>query len=549
MPTPARQTVTPSAGLIVAGLQAALRLRAPQLDGSTEMVRTLSVRMCSRLGLDDDQRRLADLCARVRDVGMIGLPDDVVLSSSALSPQQWQSVNRHPVLGAELLDSLSPLRSAVPIVRAHHERWDGEGYPDGLAGRAIPLLSRVIATGDAFVALVSDRPHRRAIDSDVALQHIGEQRDVHFDSRVVDALFAVLEPKLAKRLAAPRRPRAEQDDADAPTRSGGAGSGLADALRALDQLPVFVPARERAMAAAPVAGELVGAIEGSIALTVAILRAAQPAGGLEKVTNVPDAVQALGTDRAAAVIADVPCVPFPWQTPEQALLYHVRLHGQAVARAAHRIAEEVAFGSRDDLICAALLHDVGKLVLARIHGTEDGALDERINSPERRRDHERRTMRLDHASLGALLMERWGLPPALCRAVAGHHSADGGEDLAALVRLADMMARHAYGHAVDRRIMVRLARACGLSSQMVREVLFDLPHSGSQRRRAQPSPLSKRETEALRLLAAGKLYKEIASALDVSTSTIRSHLHSSYSKLNVEDRAQAVLRATEMGWI
>jgi DNA-binding NarL/FixJ family response regulator len=80
-------------------------------------------------------------------------------------------------------------------------------------------------------------------------------------------------------------------------------------------------------------------------------------------------------------------------------------------------------------------------------------------------------------------------------------------------------------------------------------VLFDLPHAGSQRRRAQPSPLSKQETVTLKLLASGKVYKVIAAELGLSTSTIRSHLHSAYTKMNVADRAQAVLHATEMGWI
>jgi DNA-binding NarL/FixJ family response regulator len=132
---------------------------------------------------------------------------------------------------------------------------------------------------------------------------------------------------------------------------------------------------------------------------------------------------------------------------------------------------------------------------------------------------------------------------------APHHNSESGSELATVLRLADMVARHAHGDAVDRRIMLRLANACGLPVPALRDVLFDLPQSGSQRRRALPSPLSHRETDALRQLAAGKVYKEIAAELGVSASTVRSHLHSVYAKLEVNDRAQAVLRATEMGWI
>ena len=102
---------------------------------------------------------------------------------------------------------------------------------------------------------------------------------------------------------------------------------------------------------------------------------------------------------------------------------------------------------------------------------------------------------------------------------------------------------------MDRGKMVRLCHVCGLSVTALRDVLFDLPHSGgSHRRRAEPSPLSARQTEVLRTLAEGKTYKTIALELGISASTARSHLHETYDKLGVDDRINAVLRATEMGW-
>jgi DNA-binding NarL/FixJ family response regulator len=157
---------------------------------------------------------------------------------------------------------------------------------------------------------------------------------------------------------------------------------------------------------------------------------------------------------------------------------------------------------------------------------------------------------MDHASVGGLLLRRWGLPRRLAETVAAHHSSEAENEVATVVRLADMVAHHAQGDSIDRRQMLLLAQVCGLSATALRDVLFDLPHAGgSQRRRAERSPLSNRETTVLRILAEGKLYKVIALELGVTTSTIRSHLHHVYAKLGVDDRAQAVLRATEMGWI
>lgn len=157
---------------------------------------------------------------------------------------------------------------------------------------------------------------------------------------------------------------------------------------------------------------------------------------------------------------------------------------------------------------------------------------------------------MDHASLGGLVLRKWGLPNRLADAVTAHHTSEAEHEVATYVRLADMIVHHAQTDRVDLNMLMRLAEVCGLSGDTLRDVLFDLPHAGgSQRRRAEPSPLSERETAVLRILAQGKVYKVIASELTLSTSTVRTHLHNVYAKLGVEDRAQAVLRATEMGWL
>jgi DNA-binding NarL/FixJ family response regulator len=113
-----------------------------------------------------------------------------------------------------------------------------------------------------------------------------------------------------------------------------------------------------------------------------------------------------------------------------------------------------------------------------------------------------------------------------------------------------MVVRHAHGDAVDRHAMLSLAAECDLSTNALRELVFDLPHSGgSACRRAERSPLSTRESAILRLLAEGMRSAEIAQELHLTESTVRSHLHNTYAKLEVPDRAQAVLKATEMGWV
>jgi putative nucleotidyltransferase with HDIG domain len=285
-------------------------------------------------------------------------------------------------------------------------------------------------------------------------------------------------------------------------------------------------------------------------LTVAVLRRAQTVAGVRQVANVTDAVAALGPTGIAETIKALPRTEFPWRTSRfEVLMHRSRIHAQAVMRAADRIVWEAKLPERDDVLVAALLHDLGKLVLGRALPEYTGAV-ERTAPPEKRIREEQRAFGMDHASVGGLLLRRWGLPSHLVETVAAHHSSEAEGEVASYVRLADMIAHHAQGDPVDRSKMLLLAHVCGLSATKLRDVLFDLPHAGgSQRRRAERSPLSDRETAVLRILAEGKVYKTIALELGVAPSTIRSHLNHVYSKLGVDDRAQAVLRATEMGWI
>jgi putative nucleotidyltransferase with HDIG domain len=517
-------------------------------------VRQLAGQLNRGLDLDPADQALLDVSIRVRDAGMIGLPDRVVLSTAPLSPEDWELLNRHPVLGAEILTGLSALADAAEIVRFHHERWDGDGYPEGRRGQAIPLLSRVIATCDAFVAMALDRPHRRGVGVDAALEHVSRARGSQFDPQVVDALRAVVNadgengtgpaPKAGPPVQRLARTGRRTDRRD-----------LTTVIAEFDLVPAFVPAYERLLAATAasttVTREIIATIQTDLGLTVAVLRRAQRLGGRRGIANVADAALALTPGEIRETIEPLPRAEFPWRSSQLGvLLQRSRVHAQAVTRAAERLAREAGQLPSEDLLASAFLHDIGKLVLGRAHVDYSTVIDTEATSPEERLRQEQRTLGLDHATVGALLLRRWGLPDRLASTVADHHTSEAGNEIATYVRLADMVVHHSQGERVNGKIMLRLGYACGLHPKSLINMLFDLPHAGgSERRRAEPSPLSERETEVLRKLAQGKVYKVIAQELGLSTSTVRSHLHGAYGKLDVGDRAQAVLRATQMAWI
>ena len=150
-------------GATMIALAAAIEARSLHREDHLWRVAEFSTRLAAALGLEEDAMQVIRLAALFHDIGMIGVPDDILRKPRILTPREFEQVARHTVLGAELLSSLPHGEEVAAIVRGHHERWDGAGYPDSLAGTEIPLGARIVAVADAFDALTTDRPHRPAV--------------------------------------------------------------------------------------------------------------------------------------------------------------------------------------------------------------------------------------------------------------------------------------------------------------------------------------------------------------------------------------------------
>jgi len=337
----------------------------------------------------------------------------------------------------------------------------------------------------------------------------------------------------------------------------GHGRRLTAAFEALEAFPVLAESRNRVLRLftqeRPATAEVVAAVESDVALAIATLRLANRVEGRAR-GRIDSIVEAFGVLSPAAVQAlasrartfDFFERSGIWEgTPER-----FRLHGVATQRAADRLAAELGYEDRDRLMVTALLHDVGKLVLAHAYPGYPKQVHGDAKTPEERIHRERRELGVDHALVGGVLTRRWGLPKSIAGPVERHHSEDADGE-AAIVRLADMLAHYGQGDAVTPGEMLAVARTVGLGPAELRAVMYDLPYpsNGNRPRQLDPCPLSSREVEVLRRLGQGKVYKQIAHELELSTSTVRTHLHNIYGKLGAVDRAQAVLIATERGWI
>jgi ribonuclease P protein subunit RPR2 len=131
----------------------------------------------------------------LHDLGKVGIPEDILCKAGPLSGEEWALMRGHPVIGAQIVAPIRFLGDAAQVIRHHHERFDGTGYPDGLAGRAIPLPARIFAVADSFDAMISDRPYRRACRIEVAIEEIEDGAGTQFDPEVVDAFVSLVEEK------------------------------------------------------------------------------------------------------------------------------------------------------------------------------------------------------------------------------------------------------------------------------------------------------------------------------------------------------------------
>jgi putative nucleotidyltransferase with HDIG domain len=173
-------------------LVTALDARDRYTAGHSAAVAVYSRDIAERLQLPEDQQQLAHLAGLVHDVGKVGLPAGLLEKPGALTLEERRLMEEHSVIGERILANVVDYREIATIVRHHHERWDGNGYPDGIAGQDIPLVSRIIAVADAYNAMTSGRPYRDAMPSRVARVRLAQAADTQFDTHIVAAFEAIL---------------------------------------------------------------------------------------------------------------------------------------------------------------------------------------------------------------------------------------------------------------------------------------------------------------------------------------------------------------------
>ncbi|MCH8813667.1 MAG: HD-GYP domain-containing protein [Chloroflexi bacterium] len=181
-------------------LASALDARDTETGGHSARVAALTMAVAEEMGMvrDSDEWRTLERGALLHDVGKIAVPDHILRKPAALDPDEWDIMRKHPLAGFEILRSVEFLRDAADIVLAHHENFDGSGYPAGLAGESIPLGARIFAVGDAFDAMTQDRPYRKGRPTEEALAEILRCSGSQFDPQAVSAFLSVYRKKFVR---------------------------------------------------------------------------------------------------------------------------------------------------------------------------------------------------------------------------------------------------------------------------------------------------------------------------------------------------------------
>ena len=189
---------------VVASFLSALEARDGATCDHSRAVGMWCGRIAKMLGLSLEDQALAVLAGTLHDIGKISTPSEILGKAGPLSSDEWETMRAHALIGAKMLERIPSMHEVAPIVRAHHERVDGTGYPDNVAGEAIPLLARIVAVADSFHAMISKRPYRQPLSVPRAIDELRAGSGTQWDATIVETMLSIVQPS-SNRHRAPLR--------------------------------------------------------------------------------------------------------------------------------------------------------------------------------------------------------------------------------------------------------------------------------------------------------------------------------------------------------
>ncbi|MBI9086177.1 MAG: HDOD domain-containing protein [Desulfobacterales bacterium] len=385
--------------------------------------------------------------ALLHDIGMVYLPLEILQKTGKLNDEELSVIKKHPVLAENVLSNMTILKGTLPMIRHHHEAFDGSGYPDGLRGADIPLGARIIAIADSYDALTSVRPHRPAIDSEQALAVIQEKAGQQYDRGLVNR-FA----RFIRKGDMSIRGRKTEE----PTKEKGLADFIDDVIEKfkkgnveLPVLPQVVHDVQAVMREPNSSSEdLANVIEKDAVISVRLTAVANSPyyRGIEQITSVRSAISRLGLKETQNLITAIANKNL-YETKNfrfRKVMENLWVHSLAVGYASVALAKVLGASDEQHYFFMGIVHDIGKVVLLK-------ALSETIPAKSQfEMPQIKNAVQEIHAGFAGSLLKRWRFPKEFIQTVMQHESRENAEDMeggALVLNLANHMA-YAMGHKI-----------------------------------------------------------------------------------------------------
>lgn len=413
----------------------------PCFQGMSQQTATAAVHLARKAELANTEMKTLYLASMVHDLGMPLVPREIITAPTALAPEQLTLMQEHPLTGEKILAHFSPLIETLPIIRHHHENFDGSGYPDGLSGEEIPRCARILRIADAFVAMTSARPYRPAMSRDEALEQIKAGSGTAFDPEFCRIFMTLHHP----------------EQTEAPDSAQFITQALLDIRNEfnagkldLPVLPAIVSRMEEVLAKPNSTAETLATVleqDSSISLKLIATANSPIYRGTDKFQTVPQAVTRLGI-RETRMIVNTIVAKGLYETSSdyfRDIMQQLWVHALATAACSRFIAEKLRLSETDRYFLFGLSHDVGKTLLIQT-GSRIVDKAHREGTPLPKIPHEELldTIQENHVRFGCALLQRWGFESDFIEVVMRHEDptiAEGIPPEIPIVHLANRLTR------------------------------------------------------------------------------------------------------------
>ncbi len=416
------ESVTGTADIIKT-LVAIVEEKDRHLRGHAERVAATCARFSKKIGMSDAVETIS-LAALLHDIGMIFLPRELLEHTEAFSEDEMAVVRHHPVIAERIVANLKTLNEVLPVIRSHHEAYDGSGYPDGLTGDAIPKLARILSLADAYHAMTAQRSHRRARSTADALEQIRQRSGSVYDPELTGRFVEFIQSDT--RISAPAPAKTENAESNTAALNTVITKIMLQFRQQNIELPVLPQIIQEAetIISSPNASadDLAQVIERDAVITFRLLAVANSPvyRGTDKITTIRQAVLRLGMQESRNIIAAIATKSIYGTGHPQfkLLLEKMWLHSLACGYAARALAGKLQEKNKETFFLLGLLHDIGKPLLVNALTAELENLDRYETGTVAHSIQE------VHRRFGSILLLRWGFPREYVRVAEQHENED-----------------------------------------------------------------------------------------------------------------------------